>query len=183
MIENYVGDDESFYDAKTRDTLREYAKMAPPAKTVGVIASIEVRYNGDLELMSESLRKLTTASDKARKKKAESLGKPYHPGTINRFERIEGYHVEEQNAVIIVHIINTQGMTVGDKLVVANQLKSTVGEMLFGENTTEQGTKLDGIFGAISVLNRIVTSVFKIGPVNTYLRGLGEETFKRWTGK
>lgn len=180
VIENYVGDDESLYDERTRSILREQAKMAPPAKVVGEVAAIEVRYNGDIELMSESLRKVAAKSDRERKALADALGIPYHPGKITRFQRVEGHHVEEGQAVIIIHITNVQGMTVGDKLVVGNQLKSTVGEVLFGENTTEQGEKLDMIFGAISVLNRIVVSVFKFGPINTYMRYTGEEAYRMY---
>lgn len=180
VVENYQGDDESLYDERTRAILREQAKHAPPAKVVGEVAAIEVRYNGDPELMSESLRKITQKSDRERKAMADALGIPYHPGKISRFQRVEGHHVEEGQAMIIIHITNYQGTTVGDKLVVGNQLKSTVGEVLFGQNTTEAGEKLDMIFGAISVLNRIVTSVFKFGPINTYMRYVGEEAYHEY---
>jgi len=51
-------------------------------------------------------------------------------------------------------------------LVLANQLKTTVYQVMPGENHTESGDPVDFKFGRTSVDARIVGSVIKIGTCN-----------------
>lgn len=51
-------------------------------------------------------------------------------------------------------------------MVIANQLKTTVQEVMYGTNKTEDGQELDIIFGRDSVDARIVGSIMRIGTTN-----------------
>lgn len=181
-IEDDLTGDSSLFDDATRQTLRDWAAYAPRAKVVGTIAKIEVFYNGGYEDMSESLQIITSESEKKRRREAKRLGLPYTTGEVDRNVRIDGLNLEDRQAAIQVYISNPIGMGVGDKLVVANQGKSTVGEILFGDNRTDEGEVIDMIFGCKSFIDRIITSPFIIGTTNTTLRYIGELAYEMYFG-
>lgn len=181
-IEDDLVGDTSLYDDATRATLRNWTDMSPRAEVVGKIAKVEVWYNGSYEDMSESLQIIVSESEKRRRREAKRLGEPYTTGQVERNVRIEGYNLEENQALIVVYISNPVGMGVGDKLVVGNQGKSTVGEILFGDNRTVEGEVFDMIFGGKSFIDRIITSPFGIGTTNTTLRYIGELAFEMYFG-
>jgi hypothetical protein len=72
---------------------------------------------------------------------------------------------------------------VGDKTVFANQMKSVEGRVLSDEVTTEDGTKIDAIFGAKSIYDRIVTSPYIIGTTSTLLSEIAKRAVKIYKGK
>jgi hypothetical protein len=181
-IRGAVSSAAGLYDDDTRETLGQWGAAAPRAKAVGVVADIEVFYNGDIDEMSDTLQEIVIASEKRRRRAAKRLGKDYTPGAVPRNVRIEGYNLEARQAVILVYITTPVGMGVGDKLVIANQMKSTVGAILFGDNRTLSGETVDLIFGAKSCIDRIVTSPFVIGSTNTALRYIGESAYEMYFG-
>lgn len=181
QIDDFITDDMD-KDELSR-ALRRFSALTPRAGAVGVVSGIEVFYNGELEEMSPSLRKLVNQCEKKRKDDAAILGVKFYPNKITRHPRIDGRNIESGQAIIVFRMTINLGMGVSDKLVFSSQLKSTVGQVLFGETTTQQGEEVDSIFGALSGINRIVTSVYKQGAVNTYLRYVGEESYKLWKGK
>lgn len=182
-IEDAVSSGAGLFDDGTRDILRAFAAMTPAAKVVGTVDKIEVYYNGDVELMSESLQVITAESDKQRRRTAKKLGYTYTSGQVPRNVRIKGHTLEAGQALIVVYMTQQVGMSIADKLVFTNQMKSTVGDILFGNTRTLSGKQIDAIFGAISCLNRIVTSPFVIGSVNTYLANVGEEAYYEYFGR
>lgn len=181
-IEDDLVGDTSLFDDDTRATLRRWTDMSPRAEVVGTIAKVEVFYNGDYEDMSESLQIIVSQSDKNRRREAKRLGKPATTGRVDRNVRVEGYNIEDNQALIRIYISNPVGMGVGDKLVVGNQGKSTVGEILFGDNRTLEGEVFDMIFGCKSFIDRIITSPFVIGTTNTTLRYIGELAYEMYFG-
>lgn len=183
-IEGAITADTGLYDDATRETLRNWSAMSPRAKAVGTVAKIEVFYNGDIDDMSESLQGIVAVSEKNRRRSAKRLGEEYVTGQVPRSVRIDGHTLEPGQAIIMVYITTPVAMGVGDKLVFANQMKSTVGEILFGNTRTlESDETIDAIFGAKSCIDRIVTSPFVIGSTNTLLRYLGEEAYDMYFGE
>jgi hypothetical protein len=83
--------------------------------------------------------------------------------------------LEVDHVAIKVYITSNVGMGVGDKAVFGNQMKTVVGHILTGINETESGVQLDAIFGAKSIMDRIVLSPLIIGTTNTLLRVIGEK--------
>lgn len=160
--------------------LSRYSTHVLKADIVGTISKVEVFYNGDTIDMSESLLKTTRASESVRREVAKNKGETFHPNVVNRYVRIDGQQLETKQALIVYHISVSLGTSVADKLVFAAQLKSTIGQVMFGKNTTLDGEPVDAMFGAISGINRTVLSVYRQGTVNTYLRYLGEDAYKLW---
>lgn len=181
-IQGAVSADAGLYDDATRATLASWSAMTPRAKAVGVVAKIEVYYNGDIDDMSESLQVIASESERARKRLAKRLGYEYVTGRVGRQVRIDGHNLEVDQAIIIVSITTPVAMGIGDKLVIANQMKSTVGEILFGNNRTLEDEPIDLIFGAKSCVDRIVTSPFAIGTTNTVTRFIGEAAYEMYFG-
>lgn len=160
--------------------LSRFSTHVLKADIVGVVSRVEVYYNGDIMEMSDSLAKATRTSEAVRRETAKVKDEKFYPNVVNRYVRIDSRQLESKQALIVYHISVTLGTSVADKLVFASQLKSTIGQVLFGKNTTLDGEGLDAIFGAISCINRTVLSVYRQGAVNTYLRYLGEDAYKLW---
>jgi hypothetical protein len=64
---------------------------------------------------------------------------------------------------------------VGDKGVFGNQLKTVFGEVMERDLFTESGVKVEAIFGAKSVADRIVSSPELNGTTTTLLDVIGDK--------
>lgn len=149
--------------ARSTATLSALSNFTPTSGVRGVIDKIEVIYNGDVEDMSDSIRKLVKKYDKSRKLLADEL--PGHDVAVDGSAvdyRVNGVPVGNKELVIFFYITTSYHIA-SDKLVVANQLKTTTQEIMRGVNTTEDGRKFDLKFGTQSVDARIVGSVTNIG--------------------
>ena len=62
-----------------------------------------------------------------------------------------------------------------------NQMKTVVGHRLSGVNETESGKQINAIFGAKSVMDRIVLSALLIGMSISVLTAIGEKAAEMWT--
>ena len=66
------------------------------------------------------------------------------------------------------------------KGVFANQLKTVFSKVMDYDITTENGTKIDAVFGARSIDDRIVLSPIIIGTTNVVLELIGKEAVKAY---
>ena len=114
---------------------------------------------------------------------ARSQGKKVVNGQIDESFRIEGEPLQYDSLVIRFYITSDVVSTLGDKLVFANQLKSIISEVMDYEVKTESGLKIDAVFGAQSIFNRIVNSAFVIGTTNTLLEVIGKKAAKIYKGE
>lgn len=165
--DNLSGEVEGF-SAEAAATLYELSSFAPRAGLRGHVDKIEVVYHGDIEDMTPSVASLVQKYDRVRKKRAVALAKDDIPtsGSVNGDYRVEGVPLAYQNVVVKFYITHRVDMAAADKLVLANQLKTTVYQVMPGENHTENGDPIDFKFGRTSVDARIVGSVIKIGTTN-----------------
>ncbi|ANZ49619.1 putative DNA-directed RNA polymerase beta subunit [Erwinia phage vB_EamM_Kwan] len=163
-----MSDDSASFSEESAATLYGLSAYAPQAGLRGFIDKIEVVYHGDIEDMSPSITSLVQKYDRVRKKRATALSKDDVPtsGSVNGDYRVDGVPLAYQNAVIKFYITHRVDMAAADKLVLANQLKTTVYQVMPGENHTEAGDLIDFKFGRTSVDARIVGSVIKIGTTN-----------------
>lgn len=83
--------------------------------------------------------------------------------------RVKGIQLDESDVLIIFSIKTQVSCGIGDKVVFAGQLKSVIGRVEKFPITTEDGREVDAIFGANSIFDRIVLSVFLQGISNTIL--------------
>jgi len=69
---------------------------------------------------------------------------------------------------------------IGDKGVFANQMKSTFGYIYDEQILTVSGKEVGAIFSNLSIANRMVTSPYIIGAMNSYLDTVTKNAFKLW---
>ncbi|MCY1367883.1 hypothetical protein D9M69_548350 [compost metagenome] len=130
--------------------------------------------------MSDSLLELVNVHDKGRRKTAKRLGMQPITGQVDQSLRIDGNGLELDHVAIKVYITHREGMGVGDKAVFCNQMKTVIGHRLNGVNETASGEKINAIFGAKSVMDRIVLSALLIGMGISVQIAIGEKAAEMW---
>ena len=145
------------------DTLKKIASKAPKAKFAGKVERIEVLYNGELSDMSESLATLARASDKRIRAVAKAKKQNVSSGRVGNSMRVGGNELSSNTAVLKFYITGPEVTTPGSKLVFGHQLKSVIRDVIDEPILTEDGDKVDAIFGYVSIDNRIVNSPALIG--------------------
>lgn len=165
----------SRHDEVAREILEKLANESPRARKKGVVTSIEIRYNGEVDEMSESLRELVEHYDGELARKRKQLKQPIVDGTVPANTRVDGKEVGENVVTITIKIDYSLSMNGGDKVVWAHQLKSVPCEVISGKLETQGGVKLDGIFGALSIEARMVRSCYVMGTTNRLLDKTGED--------
>lgn len=171
------------YNDEALNTLQDISSDNPTAKNRGTVEKIEVLYCGDPEDMSPSLQALTDKSDSALYKLNKSLKRPSIDGSVEENYRIDNIPMTRGSACIRVYITGPTGMGIADKVVFANQMKSTVGSIITDNFTDEDGLAVDAIFGYDSLLRRIVLSAEFLGTLNTVLVEVGNRAVKAYKGK
>jgi hypothetical protein len=155
--------------------LKLLSNYAPQAKVKGVVERVEVYYHGEKEDMSDSLRAIADASDKALADRFKSTGRKVLTGSVDEAFRVEGEPLQFEHLCIRIYITSEVEMGEGDKGVFANQMKTVVGKKMVGEYKTEKGEIIDAVFGSQSIDNRIVLSPYIIGMYNVLLDLSGQE--------
>ncbi|QOC54705.1 putative DNA-directed RNA polymerase beta subunit [Salmonella phage pSal-SNUABM-04] len=162
-----LNDDMSGFSKEAAQTLYELSSFSPQAGVRGHVDKIEVVYHGDPEDLTPSLKTLVNGKDRQRRKLANALGKDIPTsGSVNGDYRVDGVPLAYNTMCVKFYITHRVDMAAADKMVIANQLKTTVQELMRGENYTERGEELDIIFGRNSVDARIVGSLMRIGTCN-----------------
>lgn len=152
--------------------LSKLSNQSPKAKMSGVVSRVEVFYMGEIEDMSPSLQALVKADNVRRAKEVKDLNrsKAGKTGLVRKPTFIAGEKLIPGKVIISIYIDTELESGIGDKSVVANQLKTVHGRTLEGINRTEDGRDIDLIFGAQSVNNRIVLSCIIQGVMNITVR-------------
>ncbi len=182
-IEDQTSGNNDIFNERTLATLRLLANKTPRAKYVGEVEKIEIFYNGDIDQMSTSLATLAKTYNKRRKDYCEKMGIPEFTNSVEVGTRIQGQPMEPDTMIIVIYITEVVLMAQADKLVFANQLKSTISRVMIGTNTTESGTPIDALFGYQGINNRIVPSALLMGTSNTLLKFLGNKAVKAYRGE
>ena len=164
----------SVFDEVSRETLAKLSNYSPRAKVVGTVSRIECFYHGDRDDMSDSARRIATVSDKQREAEAKSRGTQYYSGEVDHEYRIRGNGLEPDSMVINFYIDHDISCGVGDKGVVANQMKTVFSRVMTGVNQTESGLDIGLIFGNTSVEERMVLSPKLIGTTTILLAQLSK---------
>lgn len=124
----------------------------------GKVVKIDVRYNGNLEDMSEPLRKFVAKHDRLRKRSAAITGDGIVSGNVaggrGMRESLEPGQVSIE--VFVEEFIETSTV---DKFVIGNQMKGTVGNIFPNEYFTKDGRKIQILFSFKSLFNRMVLSL------------------------
>lgn len=182
-IEEAVTAQAGLFDEESLDTLKMLGAQTPQAKVAGLVERVEVFYHGDKEDMSESLQAIANAGDRDLIRRTKAAGKKGYNGSVDASFRVEGDPLPLDTIAIRIYITSDVPMGVGDKGVFANQMKTVIGRVMEGENTTESGVPIDGIFGYKSISDRIVLSPDIIGTTTTLLDVIGKKALEAYRGK
>lgn len=166
LIERPESASNNLLDEESIDTLKDLGADVPTPKMIGVVDKIEIFYKGDIEDMSETLATYVRQSDKRIKKRSASMGGNVTSGLVPDDFRINNEPLLTDTACIRFYITGNVPTGIGDKGVFANQLKTVFGN-LFDETVTEDGEKIDAIFGQKSESDRIVSNAAIVGSTNT----------------
>ncbi len=156
--------------------LQQIASSNPKAKTHGTVSKIEVIYHGEIEEMHPTLQEIVKGDNKRRAATAKLLndGSPAI-GQVDESIHFDTQKLTKGNIGITIYIDSDLGITSGDKLVFGNMLKTTISRVEVNPIVTEDGQKVDAIFGYQSVSDRIVLSPEISGTMNTVLKKLSKE--------
>lgn len=185
LIEESVTANAKLFDEDSLNALKQISNMSPRAEFPGRIEKIDVFYNGEKEEMSNSLREIANSSDKRMSSLNKSLGKKAFGGLVTEDYRVDGNPLEFNQAVIKIYITGLVGANSGDKGVLGNQMKTTFAKVYSKDSQpyTEDGNKIDVLFGAKSVAARIVDSMYIIGTTNSLLKTISKKASDIYFGE
>ncbi len=154
------------------------------AKNEGEVVDIQVFYASDE--MSDSIKDYIKSATKTSRRlerysKDSKSADKYKP--VNKVEvnaRVHGIDMNEMDVVIIFFIKTKIPAVAADKVCISTQLKSVIGKVITDPITTESGVKVDCIFGALAVFNRVVLSAFKAGILNRVLEESEDEVVSEY---
>lgn len=151
--------------AEAAATLAALSQYTPRAGVHGVLDRVEIIYNGEIEDMSPSLAALVRKHDTERRRLARLLNDKNAPkdGRVEDDYRVDGIPLGHNQVLVRFYLTYEHTLGPSDKLVIANQLKTTIQESMVGINRTEDGRDGEICFGRESVDARIVGSVSIIG--------------------
>ena len=153
-------------------TLKTVQGKTRTAGIIGVVERIEVRYHGELEDMSLSLKGLASTFNKQLKRERKAIGKKPITGEVGLNYSIKGKPLPYNSAEVKIIVSYKDSCGVGDKLNVSHQMKTTISSVTDEDMIAEDGTKIQLTFGFKSVSARIVNSVYLIGIMNALLKFL-----------
>lgn len=174
--------DNPLFDDVALDTLRRVEAKSPRANVVGVVSRIECFYHGDFEDMSENLQAIAKRSDKERRAQATAMGQPPLTGEVDFSFRIKGEPIDPDSVAIRVYIDHDVSASIGDKGVMASQMKTIISGIFSGDNTLETGEPLHLKFANTSVEERIVLSPKLIATTNMLLAALSKHVAAVYRG-
>lgn len=164
-------------DPETLKLIKELKTKSPKAKMRGTISRVEIRYNCEYKELSKTLKELVDISNQQFK---EETG---YEGRVTSNYSINGKGLQPGSVEIKIFIDSDVGMGIGDKMIIANQLKCTIGEVYENDLTTEDGTPIDCTFSYRSISARIVNSPILLGTTSMVLEQLGKKAVEMYFGK
>lgn len=164
--------------------LSKLSGTTPKAKKKGYVSHIEVVYLGAIDNMHPTLKKIV-AEDTVRRtemiKKTNAVASPtgevFEPTFVHKSKLVEN------SVAITIFIDSVSNCEIGDKAVFDNVLKSVIGRVMEGENTTEDGQPIDGVFGYRSVSARITPCVESNGVTNSTMLEAGKRFVAIYRGQ
>lgn len=157
-------------DERALSILQSIKNVTPKAKVKGVVSKIDFRYNCNVEDLSSTLKSLITANDKRLK---DETG---YTGQVDSSYSIQGKPLMEGDVEIKIYIQVKDSMGMGDKGILSNQLKFTVGQVLdYKIEGSIDKREVDLLFSYRAISARIVTSCLTIGTTSSLLNKIEED--------
>jgi len=169
-------------DKKTVSLLETLNNISPKAKYEGVIERYEVKYNGDIEDMSPTLKEICKKLDKEIEQNTKDTKYPIKNNRVSSEYRVEGKNLQLDTLELKVYITIDLTAGVGDKLVFGSQLKTVVGDVFTDKYFTNTGEEVHAFFAFRGIYNRIVLSPILMGTTKILLDKFNEIAVKEYFG-
>jgi len=179
MINTGIMDDGKLTE-EALDILQGFVKTTPKAKIKGKIIKIQVFYNCEKEQLSESIRKLVEETEK---NLIDPKTNRKFTGRVDSSYSIEGKPLDEGKVEIKFYILVESNMGTGDKAIIANQLKTTVGDIFSYPIVGENGEEIEVLFSARAIYARIVNSPSLMGTTAGLLEHLSKKVAEMYFSK
>lgn len=171
------------------EMLAELNRRTPSAGHAGKIIRIDAYYSCDPSEMHptvyELVKKCTDEKNRRYKLAKSSNEADEYPQSsmIKEGSKYKGVTFDKETVVFIFHIQERIPHSVGDKLVVCNQLKATCGGIFPKPVYSESGIEVDMLFSMMSTNKRIVLSPFKFGITSRILMKIEDDICMEYFGE
>lgn len=171
------------------EMLAELNRRTPTAGHAGKIIRIDAYYSCDPAEMHPTVHELVKKciDEKNRRYRlAKSSTEPdEYPAssTIKEGSKYKGVTFDKDTVMFIFHIQERIPHSVGDKLVVCNQLKATCGGIFPKPVYSESGIEVDMLFSMMSTNKRIVLSPLKFGITSRILMKIEDDICLAYFGE
>ena len=172
-----IPEEDTNLNPEALDILQGFIKQTPKAKVKGEIFDIKVFYNCEKEDLSPSLREFVENVESHMLD--PDTGKPV-TGRVDSSYSIKGKPLEEGMIEIKYYIRASSNMGTGDKGIIANQLKTTVGSIYEYDIVNEQNDKIDILFSARAIYARVVNSPNLMGTTALLLKEVTRKAVKMY---
>ena len=159
-------------DPEVLALLSDVNRSTPKAKHSGKVVRIDAYFGCPIDQMSPTVAKLVRkciSSKVQTYKLAKETGNEseFQPVTpIQPGNKFHGVMFDEDTLLLVYHIQERIPHGVGDKLVVANQLKCTCASVFENRPVSESGVPIDLIFSQKAQNNRICVSPIQMGIIS-----------------
>ena len=177
---NATADSPTVNRNEATSALSKLTNASPSSEFKGLIDRVEVYYNCSLSDMSASIKKLAKESDKHIASHQKAMGREsVTTGQVSDNFKVKGRSILPGEVVIRIYYILRKNMVTGDKVVFANQLKTTIGEVVSYSMTTQNSNKeIGAMFSLVAIGARIVISPFFVGFLSSYLEEVPNHLMK-----
>ncbi len=169
------------YDDDTRYLLSKMNRKTPKAKYGGTIVKIDAYYSCDINTTHPTLKKIITPIVKSKKERVEYSkdsrqkemyieSTPLPVGT-----KFKGVEFGTDTVLLLFYIKRLVPHEGGDKLVVANQLKSTTMSVYSHTPVSESGKPIDVVFSSDRIAARVVLSPYYMGVADKLLEKIEDD--------
>ena len=175
-------------DLETLMLMGDLNRSTPRAKNAGEIVQIDAYFGCEIsemsptvaEVVKSAIAKKSAANKLAAKSENDAEYPPMTP--IKPGDKFQGVTFDENTVMLGFHIKEKIPHGVGDKLVVANQLKSTCASVFDERPYTESGVPIDLLFSQKAQNNRICLSPILMGVASRIMERLEEMVVKEYFG-
>lgn len=168
--------------------LSDVNRSTPKAKHSGKVVRIDAYFGCPIDQMSPTVAKLVRkciSSKVQTYKLAKETGNEseFQPVTpIQPGNKFHGVMFDEDTLLLVYHIQERIPHGVGDKLVVANQLKCTCASVFENRPVSESGVPIDLIFSQKAQNNRICVSPIQMGIISRIMEQTEKDVVAEYFG-
>ena len=175
-------------DPEVLALLSDVNRSTPKAKHSGKVVRIDAYFGCPIDQMSPTVAKLVRkciSSKVQTYKLAKETGNEseFQPVTpIQPGNKFHGVMFDEDTLLLVYHIQERIPHGVGDKLVVANQLKCTCASVFENRPVSESGVPIDLIFSQKAQNNRICVSPIQMGIISRIMEQTEKDVVAEYFG-